>query len=81
MPRQRIHRTRITYDFPGDFPQRLEWFKHASGLSWAEIARRLRVPPLTIRRWRKSGVRPNYRHMKALLALADSVGLGYLFAD
>ncbi len=79
MPKQRTQYRRRIHAISDDFPQRLEWFKHASGLSWAEIARRLRVPPLTIRRWRKNGVRPNYRHMKALLALADSLELGYLF--
>ena len=32
MPRQRIHHRRITYDFPQDFPHRLERFKEESGL-------------------------------------------------
>ena len=41
MPRQRIHHSRVTYDFPEDFPARLERFRQESGLSWAEIARRL----------------------------------------
>ena len=35
---------------PDDFPQRLVRFKHASGLSWVEVARRLGVDPLTVRR-------------------------------
>ncbi len=81
MPRQLTHHSRRTYDSPDDFPQRLVWFKHASGLSWAEIARRLGIDPITIRRWWKRGVRPNYRHLKALHDLADSLGLGHLFAD
>ena len=57
------------------------WFKHASGLSWAEIARRLGVSPMTVRRWRKAGVRPNFRHLRALQNLADSLGLGHVFTD
>ena len=56
-----------THVFPNDFPQRLERFKEESGLSWAEIARRLRTYPLTIRRWRFNGVRPNLAHQVALL--------------
>ena len=66
---------------PDDFPQRLAWFKHASGLSWVEIARRLGVDPVTVRRWWQRGVRPNYRHLKALHDLADSLGLGHLFNE
>ena len=81
MPRQRTHYRRKTHAFPNDFPERLVWFKHASGLSWAEIARRLGAYPYTIRRWWKKGVRPNAHHMMALLDLADDVGLGHLFTD
>ena len=79
MPRQRTQYRRKPHDFPDDFPQRLVWFKHASGLSCVEIARRLGVDPVTIRRWGKRGVRPNYRHLKALQDLADDLGLGHLF--
>ena len=60
MPRQRTHYSGRTHVFPGDFPQRLERFKVESGLPWAEIARRLRTYPLTIRRWRYKGVRPTW---------------------
>ena len=81
MPRQPILYKRRGPGFPDDFPQRLAWFKHASGLSLAEIARRLGISPVTIRRWWKRGVRPNYRHLKALQDLADSMGLGHLFTD
>ena len=80
MPRQRIHYRRITYSFPGDFPQRLERFKEESGLTWAEIARRLGTYPYTVRRWWKKGVRPGTRHMMALLALANDLGLAHLFS-
>ena len=81
MPRQRTHHSRRTYVFPDDFPQRLVRFKEESDLSWAEIARRLRTYPLTIRRWRFNGVRPNLAHQVALLELADSLGLGHIFTD
>ena len=81
MPRQRTHHSRITYVFPGDFPQRLVRFKVESGLSWAELKRRLDTDPETIRRWRDKGVQPSTRHMMALLVLADSMGLGHLFTD
>ena len=78
MPRQRIRHSRITYEFPDDFPQRLVRFKEASGLSWAELARRLGTFPLTVRRWWKLGVRPNTRHLMALLELAEDMGLAHL---
>ena len=81
MPRQRTHYNRRAHTVPDEFPQRLGWFKHASGLSWAEIARRIRVAPVTVRRWRKAGVRPNYRQLMALLALAESLGLTHLLVD
>ena len=81
MPRQRIHHTRETYDFPTDFPERLVRFKEESGLTWAELNRRLGTHPFTMRRWRDEGVRPSTRHMIALLNLADSLGLGHLFAE
>ena len=43
---QHTYPSRITHVFPDDFTERLERFKVGSGLSWAEIARRLgNVPP------------------------------------
>ena len=81
MPRQRIHHTRETYDFPADFPERLVRFQEESGLTWAELNRRLGTHPFTMRRWRDEGVRPSTRHMIALLNLADSLGLGHLFTE
>ena len=79
MPRQRIHHSRIVYSFPDDFPQRLERFKEESGLSWAEIARRLDIHHETMRRWRKGRARPGMRNMMALVALARPLGLDRLF--
>ena len=81
MPRQRTYYSRRTHVFPDDFPQRLERFKEESGLSWAEIARLLGTYPLTIRRWRYKGVRPNLAHQGALLDLADDLGLGHIFTE
>ena len=79
MPRQRIDYRRISYVFPEDFPQRLERFRQESGLSWAELARRLGTYPHTLWRWRNAGVRPSAEHMLALLELADELGLTHLF--
>ena len=76
MPRQRIHHSRVTYDFPEDFPARLERFREESGLSWAEIARRLGTYPYTIGRWWKKGVRPSTRHMMAPLKAGRRPGPG-----
>ena len=41
MLRERTYYSPRTHVFPADFPERLERFKVESGLSWAEIARRL----------------------------------------
>ena len=79
MPRQYTHHSRRTYVFPGDFSERLVRFKVESGLSWAELARRLGTHPETVRRWRDKGVRPSAQYMAALLALVNSFGLGHLF--
>ncbi len=81
MPRQRIHHSRVTYEVPDDFPERLERFKEESGLSWAELNRRLDVHHETMRRWRKGRARPSMRHYAALLKVADSLGLGHLFTE
>ena len=43
MPRQRIHHSRRT----NDFPQRLVRFKEASDLPWAELNLRLGTHPET----------------------------------
>ena len=81
MPRQHIHYNRNTYDFPDDFPQRLLRFKEKSGLSWAELNRRLGTHTETIRRWKKGIARPNTIHMMALCDLAERMHLGHLFTD
>ena len=81
MPRQRIHHTVETYDFPKDFPDRLERFREESGLSWAEIARRLGAHPYTVRRWVLGRARPNMGYMMALLDMAGELGLRHIFTD
>ncbi len=81
MPRQRIHHSRETYVFPNDFPERLKLFQEESGLSWAEIARRLGAHPYTVRRWVLGRARPNMRYMMALLELAGELGLRHIFTD
>lgn len=65
---------REVHVFPEDFPQGLERFKEASGLTWSELARRLGTNPLTLRRWR-GGARPNALHLLALQDLAASLNL------
>ena len=80
MPRHRVHNSRMVYVFPNDFPERLERFQRESGLSWAEIARRVGTSDLNLRRWRQ-GVRPHWRHLAALLELAEDLGLAHLFTD
>ena len=49
MPRQRIHHSRTTYDFPADFAKRLVRFKEESKLPWVELNRRLGTHPETVR--------------------------------
>ena len=79
MPRQRINYNRSTYGFPEDFPRRLVRFQAASGLSWSEIARRIGTYRATVWQWTDGRVGPNGRHMLALLALADDLGMRHIF--
>ena len=76
MPRQRTNYRRRT----DDFPERLVRFQEESGLSWSEIARRIETSCHTVWRWTEGRVRPNVKHMLALLELAKDLGLGHLFA-
>ena len=79
MPRQRNKYSRESYSLPEDFPERLKRFQERSGLSWSEIARRLETFHHTVWRWASGRTRPNYQHRKALVELAESMGLGHLF--
>lgn len=78
MSRKRVKRTKkTTYEMTGGFAEALRAFKRASGLTWAEIARRLGTSVLNLWRWRK-GIVPNTHHLLALQELADGMGLGHL---
>ena len=60
------------------FPQRLKRFRWESGLSWSELARRLGSYRHTVWRWAEGRTRPNCQHRRALLELAEGMGLGHL---
>ena len=78
MSRKRVKRTKkTTYEMTGGFAEAIGAFKRASGLTWAEIARRLGTSVLNLWRWRK-GIVPNTHHLLALQELADGMGLGHL---
>ena len=63
--------------FPEDFPQRLERFKAASGLSWRGLARELCIDIRLVKRWR-NGARPDSANLIALFSLAAGMGLLHL---
>ena len=60
--------------FPEDFPERLEMFKVASGLSWRALARELSVDIRLVKRWR-NGAWPDSANLIALFSLAAKMGL------
>jgi DNA-binding transcriptional regulator YiaG len=64
-------------EFPTDFPDRLDAFRQAAGLSWRGLARRLKVNARTVRRW-KSGATPGSGHLVSLFSLAAGMGLLHL---
>ena len=72
--RRQVHRP-FECVLPADFPDRLERFKDASGLTWRSLARILGVSPYRLRQWRKRGVAPSSAHLFWLLTLAESMGL------
>ena len=81
MARKRVkHGSRTPHVLTGDFAQALEDFQEASGLTWAEIARRLGTSVVNLWRWRQ-GVLPNTHHLLALQDLADGMGLGHLLRN
>ena len=63
--------------FPEEFPQQLERFKVASGLSWRGLARELCIDVRLVKRWRK-GARPDSTNLIALFNLAARMGLLHL---
>ena len=60
--------------FPPDFPERLERFREAAGLSWRGLARCLRVSARCVWRW-KAGTKPDPGHLISLFNLAAEMGL------
>ena len=78
MTSSRIDHSRIVYVMPPDFPERLKRLKKESGLTWAEIARRIGTYPYTVHRWKEGQGRPHFWHRTALLYLADDLGLAHL---
>ena len=58
MQRPRTNHNERVYALPDDFQQRQVWSRHASGLTWAEIARRLGIDLITIRRGGRPGCGP-----------------------
>ena len=61
-------------EFPPEFPERLEAFVEAAGLSWRGLARRLKVNARVVRRW-KAGAKPGSGHLVNLFDLAAGMGL------
>lgn len=57
---------------PEHFPQRLDAFKLATGLSWDVLAACLGVDPRQLHRWRK-GTRPSGDGLCALILLAARI--------
>ena len=77
MGRQRlVHRLEPT-PFPEDFPERLERFRMAAGLSRRELARLLCADIRMVRRWNR-GTRPDSANLLALFSLAAGMGLLHL---
>ena len=56
-------------------------FREESGLTWAEIARRIGTCRYTAWCWKEGKGRPNTVHMMALLELAQDLGLARLFTE
>ena len=57
---------------PRDFPQRLERFKEASGLTWTWLARRIGVSRTRLHGWRRGTV-PRGGGLFCLIRLARTV--------
>ena len=63
--------------FPPDFPDRLDAFRQAAGLSWRGLARLLKVNSRLVFRW-KAGAAPGSGHLVSLFSLAAGMGLLHL---
>ena len=64
-------------EFPPNFPQRLDAFRQAAGLTWRGLARLLKVNARTVWRW-KAGAVPGSGHLVSLFSLAAGMGLLHL---
>ena len=64
----------LGHGFPPDFPERLERFREASGLSWRSLASMLGVTTYRLSLWRRGTV-PSGEHLFLLLTLAEAMGL------
>ena len=64
-------------EFPPDFPDRLDAFRRAAGLSCRGLARLLKVNARTVFRW-NAGTAPGSGHLVALFGLAAGMGLLHL---
>ncbi len=64
-------------EFPPDFPDRLDAFRQAAGLSWRGLARLLKVNARLVYRW-KNGTVPGSGHLVSLFSLAAGMGLLHL---
>ena len=64
-------------EFPPDFPDRLDAFRQAAGLSWRGLARLLKISARQVFRW-KAGAAPGSGHLVSLFGLAAELGLLHL---
>ena len=64
-------------EFPPDFPERLDAFRQAAGLSCRGLARLLKVNARTVFRW-NAGAAPGSGHLVSLFSLAAELGLLHL---
>ena len=64
-------------NFPPDFPDRLNAFRRAAGLSTRGLARLLKVNARTVFRW-QAGAAPGSGHLVSLFNLAAGMRLLYL---
>ena len=64
-------------EFPPDFPERLDAFRQAAGLSCRGLARLLKVNARTVFRW-NAGTAPGSGHLVSLFSLAAGMGLLHL---
>ena len=75
-------RQRIRRPFPKDFPERLEWLKELSGLSWRGVAREVGVTPSRVTGWRSGRVPEGFALLNLIrFSLGVEGGLDALFPD